>query len=159
MDRYPYPRYTILHDTTRALAHIGVHIYTPSFRPIKFLAPLPGNKFSVILRTRQLDIALEFLFLFFLQVLVIWSFCFVCDCSQGYSERMRRQDHVDLHPFDPEQEGTLQRLRREQRVLQNRNLAIMENNEEQDLSLEKNEPQRGRNGNNGRIKHPGRLYS
>ena len=64
MDRYPYPRYTILLEATRALAHIGVHIYTPRFRPIKFLAPLPGNKFSVILTTRQLDIILEFLFLF-----------------------------------------------------------------------------------------------
>ena len=42
MDQYPYPRYTILLDTTRALAHIGVHIYTPRFRLIKFLAPLLG---------------------------------------------------------------------------------------------------------------------
>ena len=65
MDQYPYPRYTILLEATRALAHIGVHIYTPHFRPIKFLAPLPGIKFSVILRTKQLDITLEFLFLFF----------------------------------------------------------------------------------------------
>ena len=40
-----------------------------------------------------------------------------------------------------------------------RNLAIMENNEEQDLSIVQNEPQRGRNGNNGKIKHPGRLYN
>ena len=29
MDRYPYHRYTILLGATRALAHIGVHIYTP----------------------------------------------------------------------------------------------------------------------------------
>ena len=64
MDRYPYPRYTILLEVTRALANIGVHIYTPRFRPIKFLAPLSGIKFSVILRTKQLDITLEFLFLF-----------------------------------------------------------------------------------------------
>ena len=64
MDRYSYPRYTILLDTTHALAHIGVHIHTPRFRPIKFLASLPGNKFSVILRTKQLDITLEFLSLF-----------------------------------------------------------------------------------------------
>ena len=56
--------YTILLDTTRALAHIGVHIYTPCFLPIKFLAPLSGTKFSVILRTKQLDSTLEFLFLF-----------------------------------------------------------------------------------------------
>ena len=64
MDRYPYPRYTILLEATHALAHIGVHIYTPRFQPIKFLAPLPRIKFSVILRTKQLDITLEFLFLF-----------------------------------------------------------------------------------------------
>ena len=118
MDRYSYPRYIILLDTTRALAHIGVHIYTPRFRPIKFLAPLSGNKFSVILTTRKLDITLEFLFLFVLTsagnlVLV----CFVCDFSQGYSEHMRRWDQVDLHPFDPEPERTLHRLRREQRVV------------------------------------------
>ena len=34
MDRYPYHRYTILLEVTCALAHIGVHIYTPRFRPI-----------------------------------------------------------------------------------------------------------------------------
>ena len=78
----------------------------------------------------------------------------MCDCSQGYSERMRRQDQVDLHPFDPEPERTLHRLRREQRAVHNRSLAIMENNEEQDLSLEQNEPQRVRNGNNGRNQAP-----
>ena len=38
--------------------------YTSRFRPIKFLVSLPGIKFSVILRTKQLDITLEFLFLF-----------------------------------------------------------------------------------------------
>ena len=67
---------------------------------------------------------------------------------------MRRRDQVDLQPFDPESERTLDRLHREQRALQNRNLAIMENNEEQDLSLEKNVPQRGRHGNNGRNQAP-----
>ena len=66
VDRYPYPMYTMLLDTTRAVAHIGVHIYTPCFLPIKFLAPLSGTKFSVILRTKQLDITLEFLFYLFL---------------------------------------------------------------------------------------------
>ena len=34
MDRYPYHRYTILLEATRALAHIGVHIYTSRFLPI-----------------------------------------------------------------------------------------------------------------------------
>ena len=78
----------------------------------------------------------------------------MCDCSRGYSERMRQRDQVDLHPFDPEPERTLHRLRREQRTVQATNLAIMENNEEQDLSIEQNEPQRGRNGNNGRNQAP-----
>ena len=87
-------------------------------------------------------------------MLAIWSFCFVCDCSQGFSECMRRRDQVDLHPFDPERERTLHRIRREQRTEQTRNLAIMENNEEQDLSIEQNEPHRGQNGNNGRNQEP-----
>ena len=78
----------------------------------------------------------------------------MCDCSQGYSERMRRRDLVDLHPFDPEPERTLHRIRREQRTEHTRNLAIMDNNEEQDLSIEQNEPQRGRNGNNERNQAP-----
>ena len=78
----------------------------------------------------------------------------MCDCSQGYSEHMQRQDRVDLHPFDPEPKRTLHRLCREQRAVQNRSLAIMENNEEQNLNLEQNVPQRGRNGNNGRNQAP-----
>ena len=50
---------------TRALVHIGVYIfYTSRFRPIKFLAPLPGRSLVLILTKRQLDITLEFLFLF-----------------------------------------------------------------------------------------------
>ena len=76
-------------------------------------------------------------------MLVIWSCCFVCDCSLGFSEYMRRQDQVDQHLFDPEPERTLHRIRREQRTEQTRNLENMENNEEQDLSIEQNEPQRG----------------
>ena len=67
---------------------------------------------------------------------------------------MRRRDQVDQHPFDPEPERNLHRIRREQRTEQTRNLANMENNEEQDLSIEQNEPQRGRNGNNGRNQAP-----
>ena len=78
----------------------------------------------------------------------------MCDCSQGYSEHMRRRDQVYLHPFEPEPEITLHRLRQEQRTVQTRNLVIMENNEEQDLSLEQNVPQRGRNGNNIRNQAP-----
>ena len=56
---------------------------------------------------------------------------------------MQRRDQVDQHPFDPEPKRTLHRIRREQRTEQTRNLAIMENNEEQDLSIEQNEPHRG----------------
>ena len=68
----------------------------------------------LILTTRQLDITLEFSFFIFillLQVLVNWSLCFVCDCSQGYSECMQRRGQVELHPFDPEPKRTLHRLR------------------------------------------------
>ena len=83
-------------------------------------------------------------------MLVILLLCFVCDCSQGYSESMRRRGQVELHPFDPEPERTSHRLRREQREAQHRNLAIMQNNVEQDHGQEKNKPQGGHNGNNGR---------
>ena len=63
---------------------------------------------------------------------------------------MRHRDQVDQHMFDHEPERTLHRTRREQ----NRNLADMENNEEQNLDIERNEPQRVRNGNNGRNQAP-----
>ena len=67
---------------------------------------------------------------------------------------MRRRDHVDQHLFNPEPERTFHRIRREQRTEHTRNLANMENNEEQDLSIEQNEPQRGQNRNNGRNQAP-----
>ena len=70
--------------------------------------------------------------------------------QSGFSEYMRRRDQVDQHLFDPELERTLHRTRREQ----NRNLVVMENSEDQNLSIEQNEPQRGRNGNNGRNQAP-----
>ena len=78
----------------------------------------------------------------------------MCDFSQGFSERMRRRDQIDQHPFDPEQERTLHRIHREQRTEQTRNLAIMENNEEQDTNIKQNEPHRGRNGSNERNQEP-----
>ena len=53
---------------------------------------------------------------------------------------MRRRDQLDQHLFDPKPERTLHRKRREQRAEQTRNLANMENNEEQDLNIEQNEP-------------------
>ena len=67
---------------------------------------------------------------------------------------MLRRDQVDQQLFDPEPERTLHRLLREQKTEQIRNLAIMENNEERNLNIEQNEPQRGRNGNNGRNQAP-----
>ena len=63
---------------------------------------------------------------------------------------MRSWGQVELRPFDPEPERTLHRLCREQREAQHRNLAIMQDIVEQDHGQEKNEPQRGHNGNNGR---------
>ena len=81
----------------------------------------------------------------------------MCDCSQGYSECMRTRGQAELHLFDPEPERTLHRLRRELRTSKNKNLAIMQNNEEHDLGIKKNEPQRNRNGNNGRNQAP-RLF-
>ena len=67
---------------------------------------------------------------------------------------MLRRDQVDQHLFDPVPERTLHRLRREQRIEQIGNLANMENNEDQNLNIEQNVPQRGRNGNNGRNQAP-----
>ena len=78
----------------------------------------------------------------------------MCDCSQGYSECMRTWGQAELHLFDPEPERTLHRLCRELRTAQYRNLATMQNDEEHDLGLEQNEPQRDRNGNNGRNQAP-----
>ena len=119
------------------------------------MASLSRNKFSV-----DIDKAIRyysgiFVFIFILlQVLVIWSFCFVCDCRQGYSECMRRRGQVELHPFDPNPKRTLHRLCQELRTAQFRNLEIMQNNEEHDLGHEQNEPQRDRNGNNSRNRAP-----
>ena len=78
----------------------------------------------------------------------------MCDCSEGYNECMRTRGQVDLYSFDPESERSLHRLRLELRTTQNRNLVIMQNNEEQDLGHEQNEPQRDRIGNKGRNHAP-----
>ena len=78
----------------------------------------------------------------------------MCDCSLDFSKYMHRQDQVNQHPFDPEPERTLHRLRREQRTEQIGNLENMENNEDQNLNIEQNVPQRGQNGNNGRNQEP-----
>ena len=67
---------------------------------------------------------------------------------------MQSRGQVELHPFDPEAERTLHHLRREQREAQHSNLAIIQNNIEQDHGQEKNEPQGGHNGNNGRNQAP-----
>ena len=78
----------------------------------------------------------------------------MCYCSVRFSKYMRHRDQANQHLFDPEPERTLHRLRREQRIEQTRNRTTMENNEEQNLNIERNEPQRGRNGNNGRNQAP-----
>ena len=57
---------------------------------------------------------------------------------------------VELLMFDLELERILHRLHREQRKAHKRDLAIMQNNEEQDQSQEQNEPQGGHNENDGR---------
>ena len=67
---------------------------------------------------------------------------------------MRSRSQVELHPFDPEPERTLHRLHKEQREAQHSNLAIMQNNVEQDHGQEQNEPQEGHNGSNGRNQAP-----
>ena len=76
------------------------------------------------------------------------------DCSLGFNEYMRRGDQVDQHLFDPELERALHKTRQKQRTKHIRIQANMENNEEQDLSIEQNEPQRGRNGNSKRNQAP-----
>ena len=63
---------------------------------------------------------------------------------------MQRRGQVELLPFNLEPERTLHRLHREQRKSHQRDLAIMQNNEEQDQGQEQNNPQGGQNGNNGR---------
>ena len=67
---------------------------------------------------------------------------------------MQHRDQANLHLFDPEPERTLHRLLREQRTEQTRDQTTMENNEDQNLDVERNEPRRGRNGNNGRGQAP-----
>ena len=121
------------------------------------MASLSGISFRVDIYNKAIRYYSGIFVFNFLQVLVIWSFCFVCDCNQGYSECMRRRGQVDLHMFDPELKRTLHRLRQELRTSHNRNLAIMQNNEEHDLGHEKNEPQRDCNGNNGR-NHAPRMF-
>ena len=63
---------------------------------------------------------------------------------------MRRRGQVELLPFYPELERTLNKLRREQREAHQRDLAIMQNQKGQDQGQEQNETQGGHNGNNGR---------
>ena len=137
--------------------HIGVYILHITLSAYQVFGAVAGEKFSVDIDNKAIRYYSEiffFTFILLLQVLVIWSLCFVCDCNQGYSECMRRRGQVELHPFDPEQERTLHRLRRELRKAQYRNLAIMQNNEEHDHGHEQNEPQGDRNGNNGRNHAP-----
>ena len=62
---------------------------------------------------------------------------------------MRIQGQGELLPFDLELERTLNRLRREQREVHQRNFVVMRNQEEQGQGQERNEPNGGHNGNNG----------
>ena len=56
---------------------------------------------------------------------------------------MRKLGQVELLQFDPEPERTLHLLCREQRKAHQRDLAIMQNDEEEDQGQEKNESQGG----------------
>ena len=78
----------------------------------------------------------------------------MCYGSVGFSKYMRHRDQANLHLFDPEPERTLHILLREQRTEQTRDRTTMENNEDQNLDVERNEPRRGRKGNNGRNQAP-----
>ena len=73
-------------------------------------------------------------------MLVIWFGWFVCYCSVCFSKYMRHRDQADLNLFDHEPERTLPRLLREQRSEQTRDRTTMENNEDQNLDIERNEP-------------------
>ena len=53
---------------------------------------------------------------------------------------MQRQGQGELLPFDPEQERTANRLHREQREVQVRHQAVIQNQEEWDQGHERNEP-------------------
>ena len=65
----------------------------------------------------------------------------IIDSESPYrGTNQQQQDQVDQHLFDPEPERTLHRIRKEQRTEHIRIQANMENNEEQDLSIEQNEP-------------------
>ena len=56
---------------------------------------------------------------------------------------MRRRGQVELLPFDPEPERTLNRLRKELREAHHRNLAVKPNQEGQDQGQDQNVPQGG----------------
>ena len=59
MDRYPYSRYTILLEATRALAHIGVHIYTPRFRPINGSKRVCEAFLAYVIDTKKEELSLS----------------------------------------------------------------------------------------------------
>ena len=56
---------------------------------------------------------------------------------------MRGQGQVELLPFNPKPEITLNRLCKEQSEAHQRNLVTMQNQEGQDQGQEKNDPERG----------------
>ena len=77
---------------TRALAYIGVYILHITLSAYQVFGTISREKFSVDINNRAIRYYSGIFVFIFLQVLVIWSFCFVYDCGQGYSECMRRRD-------------------------------------------------------------------
>ena len=66
----------ILLDTTCALAHIGVYILHIMLSAYQVFGAVAGEKFSVVLTTRQLDNTLEFSFIFIYLFIFIFYFYF-----------------------------------------------------------------------------------
>ena len=95
----------------------------------------------LILTIVQLDITLEFFFFSF-------HFVYTSSCNLVFAFVRVIAVKVILSVCGPER--TLHRLCIKQREAHQRDLATMQNNEEQDQGQEKNEPQGGYNGNNGR---------
>ena len=90
----------------------------------------------------------------FTQVLVIWHVLFLCVIAD-----MRRQGQGELLPFNPEPERIAHLLRREQREVHKRNLAVMKNRKGQIMTKSKTSHKGDRMGIMVGIMLPGRLYN
>ena len=72
-----------------------------------------------ILTIAQLDITLEFHFIYWLYKCLYFGLCvYACDYIDGYCGCMCRRGQVELPPFDTEPERTLHHLCRELREAQ-----------------------------------------